>query len=256
MKLGLGSVAIQPQMANHVAHESSKWHWNVISFLDGNGSLLVLSASKRKCSLVQTQFSLVSSPWSRSHLDIASFFAHLLFPTQGPSHNSFHSSHPPPSICTLTLNDGFQGAMDGLVELDPTGSGGFQLHDFMSPSPRKNFVQKGRKYPHEMTNHCHGASWQGFFLGGSLLLHAPSKYFHCVHHKFLHLLILFHVLACKAGTSKISPEPPVFSKKKVSGWWNVTLHEAYLSQNPGEERTSGINLKTWSRLQQASRLSS
>lgn len=52
------------------------------------------------------------------------------------------------------------------------------------------------------------------FWGGLFCYMHPSKYFHCVHHKFLHLLVLSHVLACKAGTSKISPEPPVYFQKK------------------------------------------
>lgn len=118
--------------------------------------------------------------------------------------------------------------MDGLVELDPTGSGGFQLHVSLT---KEGCLRKGGEIPHEMTNQCRGAIWQGF-LEGSLLLHAPSKCFPCVRH-------IFSVLACKAGTSKISPEPPVFSKRKVrapnkkkttkcrnpyDGMWHYTRH--------------------------------
>lgn len=69
--------------------------------------------------------------------------------------------------------------MDGLVELDPTGSGGFQLHDFMSPSPRKSFLCKREGFfPHEMTNHCHGAKLARVSWGGLFCYMHPSKYFH------------------------------------------------------------------------------
>lgn len=130
---------------------------------------------------------------------------------------------------------------------------------------KEEFCVKGKEIPPWNDKPLSWCKLARVFWGGLFCYMHPSKYFHCV--------VLSHVLACKAGTSKISPEPPVYFQKKspnfqtkrrptkrrnpYDGMWQMWHYRRHLYLKIRERKgPQVVNLKTWSRLQQASRLSS
>ena len=141
----------------------------------------MLSASKGKCSLVQTQFSPVSS--SR----IASRYCIFLCPfvisyPRTKDHPTAASTVPilrrPSALLhsTMVSKVPWMGWLSWILQT-------LVVSNFMTsclPHQGRVLCKREGFFPHEMTNHCHGAICQGFFGGVSFATFAPSKYFHCV----------------------------------------------------------------------------